>query len=279
MDLKILEETPPWDWPQDAGRIIQRTLLDRQASPSDRIVAAGLAGDICAIDDELADALLQIVGSADEPEDLRGKAAISLGPVLEQTSIDEFDDPYSEPPISKEKYDFINETLERLYADKTIPKEVRRRILEGSVRAPQDWHNAAIVTAYTSGDQEWILTAVFSMNYVRGLDRLILEALKSSHPDIQYQAVRAAGSWALDAAWPHVVGLLKDASTDKDLLIAAIEAASSIRPREAGPMLADFADSDDEEIAEAAHDALMMADGSEPEEPEEGEGGVDHWVN
>ena len=127
------------------------------------------------------------------------------------------------------------------------------------MRAPETWHQNAIRDAYSSGDKEWMLTAVFSMRWVRGFDDQILEALKSADPEIHYEAVKAAGNWELDAAWSHIVELVKDAHTPKPLLLAAIGAVASIRPAEAREILADLADSDDEEIAEAAEEA--MADG------------------
>src|SRR5258708_1485879 len=86
MDLKTLLDTPPWDWPRDAGRMFRKILIDQRADESDRLVAAELAGDFTVVDDDLVDTLLTIVRSADEPEQLRAKAAISLGPVLEDSS-------------------------------------------------------------------------------------------------------------------------------------------------------------------------------------------------
>jgi hypothetical protein len=90
--------------------------------------------------------------------------------------------------------------LQKLYFDNGIPKEVRRRILEASVRAPESWHQNAIQAAYSSGDKDWMLTAVFAMGRVRGFDDQILEALKSADPEIHYEAVEAAGAWGLAAA-------------------------------------------------------------------------------
>ena len=119
---------------------------------------------------------------------------------------------------------------EKLYLDNSTPKEVRRRILEASVRAPETWHQDAIRDAYSSGDREWMLTAVFSMRWVRGFEDQILEALKSADPEIQYEAVNAAGNCELDAAWPHIIELLDEAHSPKPLLFAAIEAVGSIRP-------------------------------------------------
>ena len=78
------KDTPPWEWPRGIGKKFLAILRDPQADAADRLLAADLAGDLVVINDALADALLAIVGNAAEPEELRAKAAISLGPVLEQ---------------------------------------------------------------------------------------------------------------------------------------------------------------------------------------------------
>ena len=277
MDLKTLLGTPPWDWPTDAGRIFRKILIDRRANASDRLIAAELAGDFTVINDDLADALLAIVRNAGEPEQLRARAAISFGPALEQAHIEEFEDP-DDVPITERMFRNIQDSLRKLYLDNSTPKEVRRRILEASVRAPETWHQDAIAQAYSSGDKEWMLTAVFAMRWVLGFDNQILEALKSADPDIHYEAVQAAGNWELDAAWTHIVELVNDPETPKPLLLAAIGAAGSIRPAEAPGILLDLADSEDEDIAEAADEAMMMAEGAaayqeedDEEDDEEGE--------
>src|SRR5450432_749115 len=278
MDLKTFQDTPPWDWPSDAGKIFQKVLMDGRAKESDRLAAADLAGDLVAINDDLANALLAIVRSPGEPEPLRAKAAISLGPVLEQTDIDGFEDPDDAPPITEQMFRNIQDSLQKLYADDSIPKQVRRRILEASVRAPETWHQNAIQAAYSSGDREWMLTAVFSMRFVRGFDDRILEALKSADPEIHYEAVEAAGNWALEASWSHMVALVNDAATPQPLLLAAIGAVADIRPAEARKILADLAGSDDEEIAEAASEAIEMAEGASDEEDDDEED-AGEWVN
>ncbi len=280
MDLKTLLDTPPWDWPTDAAKTFLKILTDRRAKASDRLAAAELAGDFTVINDELAEALLAIVRDASEPEQLRARAAGSFGAALEQAYIEEFDDPDA-VPITDIMFRNIQDSLRKIYFDSGTPKEVRRRILEASVRAPEAWHQDAIAQAYASGDKKWMLTAVFAMNWVRGFDNQILAALESSDPEIHYEAVTAAGNWELDAAWDHVVELVNDPDTPKPLLLAAIGATGSIRPAEAGMILVDLADSEDPDIAEAADDAMMMAEGaaSHEEEDDEDKDEEGEWIN
>ena len=277
MDLKTLLETPPWEWPKNAAKEFHRILTDHHATESDRLVAAGLAGDLTVMNDDLADALMQILSSPDEPEPLRAASAISLGPVLEQADMGDFDE-LDDVPISEQTFQQIKSLLHRLYLDASIDKEVLRRILEASVRAPADWHRDAIRKAYASTDRDWKLTAVFAMRWVSGFDDQILTALNSSDAEIHCEAVQAAGNWEVSAAWSHVVSLVNDAATPKPLLLAAIGAVGSIRPREAGEILRKRARSDDPEIAEAIEEAMLMAEGISDEEDFEEED-ASGWIN
>ena len=127
---------------------------------------------------------------------------------------DGFEDP-DDVPITQRMFRNIQDLLHKLHFDNSIPKELRRRILEASVRAPEQWHQNAIRAAYSSGDNEWMLTAVFSMRWIRGFDDQILEALQSSDVEIQCEALQAAGNWGLAAAWPHILALVRDAATPK----------------------------------------------------------------
>jgi hypothetical protein len=278
MDLKTLLDTPPWEWPRDAGQMFRKILVDKQADESNRLIAAELAGDLVVMNDDLAGTLLAIVGSAEEPEQLRAKAAISLGPVLEQADLDGFEDP-DDVPITERTFRNIQASLKKMYLDNRTSKELRRRILEASVRAPKPWHQDAIRDAYSSGDKEWMLTAVFSMQWVSGFDNQILAALTSADPEIQYEAVVAAGNWGLDAAWDHIVELVDDPHTPKPLLLAAISAVGNIRPAEAGIILVDLADSEDEEIAEAAAETMVEAEAASGGEDHEEDDEDDEWIN
>ena len=271
MNVKILRDTPPWDWPKGAGKMLLDILRNGQAAASDRLLAAELAGDLTVINDEMVEALLSILHNHDDSETLRGRAAIALGPVLEQADMDGFEDA-DDVPITERTFHRVQEALRKLYMDAGVPAEVRRQILEASVRAPQEWHRDAVRAAYGSDDEAWKLTAVFCMRFVRGFDDQILDALHGGNPDIHYEAVRAAGAWEVDAAWPHVAALVTSGDTDKPLRLAAIEAVASIRPQEAVDILHDLTDSDDEDIVDAVSEAMAMARGfSDAEDADDGD--------
>jgi hypothetical protein len=261
---------PPWDWPEDAGKTILDILCNEKAEASDRLLAAELGGDSVVINDELAEALLAIAGNNNETDEIRSTAVIALGSALEMADIQGFDDE-DDILISGKNFQSIKRSLHQLFMNEELSKDLRRRILEASVRATQDWHQDVVHNVYNSDDEAWQLTAVFCMCYVRGFDDQILESLESRHPDIQYQAVCAAGNWSLEAAWPYIADIFKSAQIDKDLLFAAIEAVVNIRPEEASYVIGHLIDSDDQDIVDAAFEALSMAEAimESEDDPEE----------
>lgn len=262
MDVKTLSNMGPWDWPADASELLLSALQREGGDDPDRLLAVQLASSVTVMNDGLAGALLAILRAPAETETIRGAAAISLGPTLEELDLNGFDDP-EDLPVAEGVARAMRDCLWEVYRDAGVPKEVRRRALEASVRFEEDWHRAAVRAAYYSGDDEWRLTAVFCMSWVAGFDHEIVEALESDDSMLRYEALRAAGAWAVAAAWPHVRALVLAGETDKPLLLAAIEAVANIRPEEAAGILGDLADSEDEEIAEAVFEALATVEGGE----------------
>lgn len=270
MNLRTLKDTPPWDWPEGTGKMLLNILRDDQASESDLLLATELAGDFTVINDALVDVLLSVLRSGDKSEKVRWRAAIALGPVLEHADTEGFEDG-DHLSITESTFHAIQESLHKLYLDADVPREVRRRILEASVRAPQDWHQGAVRAAFSSDDEAWRLTGVFCMRFVRGCDEQILEALDNKNPDIRYEAVLAAGNWEVDAAWPYVADLVTSGQTEKPLLLAAIDAIASIRPHEAAEILDDLADSDDEDVVAAVHEAMAVAEAASDQDKDDDE--------
>jgi hypothetical protein len=259
MDLNLLKKTAPHDWPVSVGAVLLEILSDSLARLSDRLLATELAGDFTVITNQIAEALLSLLMNTNEASELRGMAAISLGPALEYADTDGFDD-LVEDQITEEEFHNIQKSLHRLYLNADEDPGVRRRILEASVRSPQDWHQNAIREAFACEDDAWRLTAVFSMRWVRGFDQQILDALESDNEGIHYQAVCAAGNWEVDGAWSHMARIICTPAIDKPLMLAAIDAVASIRPDDAGVVLGNLIDSDDEDIVDAAQEAIAMAD-------------------
>ena len=119
------------------------------------------------------------------------------------------------------------------------------------------------------------------MRWMRRFDEQILQSLESEDVEILREAVEAAGNWELTAAWPRIAPLVRDAATAKPLLLAAIGATGAIRPEEARKILAKWTASDDGDIAEAAEEAILMAEGREDEdfEDEEEDEMSSGWIN
>lgn len=258
-EIEYLAETPPWQWPADAGETLLAAVNDRGMEEADRLLAAELAGDAAVINDKLAGALLSVLNDESEPEGLRGQAAVSFGPALELADIDGFDD-LDTVAISESMFRRIQEALHRVYVDASAPVFARRRALEASVRAREDWHQDAVRAAYACDTKDWKLTAVFCMQFVRGFDEQIMEALDSTDPEIVYEAVRAAGASELSEAWPYIVDILQSEPDDKELFLAAIEASVGVNPSEAPEILVDFMEASDDDIADAASEAYVLAE-------------------
>lgn len=257
--LEHLVNTPSWQWPADAGATLLAALRTPDTSPTDRLLAAELAGDPCAHDDAIAAELLRLAIDNDQPDELRMQAAISLGPGLELADIDGFDDP-GEVLISEAMFQKIRTALRRLYQDAAAPKDVRRRALEAAVRAPEAWHEGAVRAAFATDDPDWRLTAVFCMRWISGFDAEILAALESADPDLCYEALHAAGNWCVEAAWPHIVAMIESPETEKSHRLAAIDAVAGVNPAAAENLLFPLTKDEDEDIAEAAHEAIEMAE-------------------
>lgn len=259
MTLHELSQLPTWEWPDDAPEVLRAVLENRQAPVADRRLAASLVAEIDVMDDAFAVLLLAILSDRDEPTELRAGAAIALGPSLEYADILDPEELAEEEAFTGATITRMEETLRAVFQAADTPDELRRAALEASVRAPRPWHEDAVRTAHASSDPAWKLTAVFCLRWVDGFAPLIMEGLESSDPNLRYQAMCAAGEQELASAWPHVMAVLESPAADRELLMAAIEAAARIRPEEALDTIERFTDSHDPDIAETALDAMAMA--------------------
>lgn len=258
MDLEQLYDLPSWEWPEGTAERLLALVQDTKASAADREMAAELLSDISVMNDAVASVLLNVASDHDEDPGVRSMAAVALGSALEYADVEGFDDS-EEDPLSERVFQKIQKRFYELYHDPRTPTDVRRSVLEGSVRAPQEWHRQAVASAYASGDDGWKLTAVFAMRWVDGFEKEILESLESEDPEIFFQAVCAAGAWGLPEAAPVLERLLRLEEIDEDLLFAAIEAVATVMPERAPEVLGDLLNSDDPDVVDAVEESLARA--------------------
>jgi len=226
LSLRILAQTPPWEMTGDRYPLIRRALEDRAVPEQDRLLAIALAGDLTAMRDDLAEALLRIAEDAGEPDTIRAGAVIALGPALEEADMQALDGA-GDASISGRMFRHVQATLRRLYHDPDVPLHVRRRVLEASVRAQAPWHEGAVRAALRSGDPAWRLTAIFCAQYVPGFADAVLEALRGADPDVRFEAIRAAGNLGLKEAEGPLNAMAED--VDRNVAEAALDALMQIQ--------------------------------------------------
>ena len=184
-----------------------RTLDPLLEAACERLLAVRLASEGLVDCDDVAAVVVGILQDRNASEELRGHAALSLGPALEYGDMLGFDEP-QDLMLSEACFQQVTALLQRLYFDAETPALVRRCVLEAAVRAPADWQRDAVQAAYTHEERDWRVTAVFCMRFIRGYEREIIKLLKSPDSDIHFHAIRAARNWEIDAAWSHLVSLV-----------------------------------------------------------------------
>jgi HEAT repeat protein len=177
-------------------------------------------------------------------------------------------------------YDFNWGPLEELVREDEMPQASYRRVvtflldIAGNASAPLDAQRYAIESlafssepeigdlieqAYHSPHLRMKVSALFAMGR-SGITRwqaYVLDELNSPDPQLQYEAVRAAGELFLDEAVPTLLHLARSA-VDQDLRHEAIWALGHSSSLEAWQLLEDIANdaSEDEETRLIAEDAL-----------------------
>jgi HEAT repeat protein len=250
--------------PEKSAQLVAK-IRDSSLHEEERLIAIKLGGDLMNMDDGIADALLAVVTSDEESEELRSNAAIALGPVLEDCDLMGFDFDDDDVAISEETYARVRRELKRIVLDEHQPRDVRRSAMEASVRAPDDWHEPEIRAALESADPLWKITAVFSMGFVGGFDRQILAALDDDDSRIEREAILAAGHQSVGEAFPKIRALAESEEAERGLRLAAVEALSGYDSTPAIETLHTLAEHDDEEVAELAEYGLsFMVDPRNP---------------
>ena len=213
-----------------------------------------------AMDDEIARAFLDIA-SSDADEEIRADVIVGLGPIIDEAGIDYGDGEEFEfeaelgPGITQETFGTIVREIRELYESEAQPKLIRRRAMEVLVRDPRPWMAAEIRRHFAGDDQQWKMTSVFAMGYLRGFDDEIAATVSSERDLLLYEAVRSAGRMQVAAAAPRIRELAASESTESDLRLAAIDALPSVDP-DCRELLETLKHSSDAEVADSAAAAL-----------------------
>jgi HEAT repeat protein len=188
---------------------------------------------------------------SDTASDVRAAAALSLGRFLLLGEFDQID--------SSAARRVENALLTAYYvSDQDV--WVRRRILEALANSSHDELPDMILEAYEDDDDTMRIGAIFAMG--RSADprwnRFVLEELGSSDSAVLCEAARASGELEIEEALPDLVRLLGD--EDVEIRDAAVWALGRIGGREARRALKACCASDDQDLSEAAEEALAELD-------------------
>lgn len=183
----------------------------------------------------------------DPDENVRAAAASALGRFVLLGELGEIDGPLA-MVAEKALLAAIHTPQESL--------EVRRRAVEAIAYSSESGIRDVIRNAYYDEDERMRISAVFAMG--RSADRywrsIVLAELKSTLPEMRFEAARACGELELRDAVP-MLGMLTE---DEDIEVrqAAIWALGRIGGREARRILLKHLHSKEEAIRDAAEAAL-----------------------
>jgi HEAT repeat protein len=196
--------------------------------------------------EDLAPVFLDLL-EADPAAEVRSAAATALGRFVYLGEIEE---------LPEETLRQIEDALLRVTSGKDTA-EVRRHALESLGFSSRDEVPALIESAYYSGANDWIASALFAMG--RSADEewkpLVMAMLENDAPDIRLEAARAAGELETTEAVPRLVELLND--PDVDVRASAIWSLSQVGGEGVRDVLEQmYEDTEDEEEAEFIESAL-----------------------
>ncbi len=190
----------------------------------------------------------------DESIDVRAAAASALGRFILLGEWEEIDE-----TVSKSAQD----VAVTIWSNESEDIMVRRRALEAISNSSHDIVSSAIQTAYHSPHQPMQVSAVFAMGKScdPAWEEIVLKELKSSDPEIRYEAARAAGELEMLEAIPKLGQLILE--EDREIVEVSVWSLGEIGSREAIRILdlvvQKAEDEDDDALLELAEDALGYA--------------------
>ena len=154
----------------------------------------------------------------DSQVNVRAVAATALGKFVYLGEIDD---------LPQEMLDQIVDRLLEIYRSSEA-QQVRRSALESLGYSSREEVNSLIESAYHSGVQDWIASALIAMSRTahQKWEPYVIEMLESDEDDVRYEAARAAGELETKKAKPLLMAMLDDSSSE--IRMAAIWSLSQI---------------------------------------------------
>jgi HEAT repeat protein len=196
----------------------------------------------------------------DAHADVRAHAISALGRYVFEGETAEFegwDDPTF--TISKHDYQRVVDFLFRIAQDPEETLSARRYAIEALAFRSSDPDVADLIDwAYQHRDRRMKISALFAMAR-HGDPRwtpYILAEMRSRDPQIQYEAVRAAGELGLHEAIDTLIEIVQAKNTRKPLRLLAIFALGETGDDKALPILEQLSHSRDRDVREVAREAI-----------------------
>lgn len=188
---------------------------------------------------------------SDDSAEVRAVAAASLGRFVLMGELEQLD-----PTVARRIENVLLDAFSGSESDITV----RRRALESLAYSTQDYVHGLIDEAYQDDDDGLRVSAVFAMGRSADLrwENIVLSELDSSDNGMRFEATRASGELELADAVPELIGFLQE--DDIELRDSAVWALGRIGGPEARRALQACVESTDEDLREAAEDALAEID-------------------
>lgn len=210
------------------------------------------------VDQNLATRFMSLLLEDKDPA-LSASAASGLGKFVLLGELDE---------IPKDLWKKIQNTLVEKYVS-TSDQQLKQSILEslGYISSPQI--NDFITEAIKRPEKEWVLSALFAISRSanENWSKIILKKLDDLDPDVQLEAIKAAGELEIADAKETIIELLESSSPEEEIHLQAIWSLSMIGGNDIQVLFQKMIDSSDSEkeaaMLEMAMDNLELTNSFE----------------
>lgn len=200
--------------------------------------------------------------ATDDPHvEVRAHAISALGRYVyegEQARLDDWVSRWADE-ITPQDYRRVTDFLFRIAHDPDEPLTVRRYAIEALAFRGDDPAVADLIEwAYHHPDRRMKVSALFAMarHGHERWDKYILAELHSHDPQIQFEAVRAAGELGITEATETLIALATRKGVRKPLRLLAIYALGETGDPRAYPVLEKLARARDRDVRDVAREAL-----------------------